>query len=307
MRTLFVVKLFQRFVGQQPSGFSVAVFFVPLVCLTLSSCAPKERIVWADDKDLILQSLDSVSQSQRLSQSNMNLLNQRMLKLERVLAQQESSVESLTATLKQQKMKQMQWQMVQEQEKNKKKQRDLAAKKKEKANKLVKNVVAPVVKPPSISLAKKLKRIEKDIQQVSAVATRDTVLRKKSKEKDLYTAAYLSLKSGRYDEAILSFQGLLHQFPKGELVDQAYYWLGESFLSKGELDHAVGSFSKLVQAYPKSAKYQPALLKLGMAYREKGRLGDAKAVLQRLIDEYPESRSSDHARTQLASINAPAQ
>ena len=140
MRTLFVVKLFQRFAGQQPSGFSVAVFFVPLFCLTLSSCAPKERIVWADDKDLILQSLDSVSQSQRLSQSNMDLLNQRMLKLERVLAQQESSVESLTATLKQQKMKQIQWQIVQEQEKNKKNQRDLAAKKKEQANKLVRNI-----------------------------------------------------------------------------------------------------------------------------------------------------------------------
>jgi len=306
MRILLVVKLFQRLVGQQPLGFPVAVFFVPFLLLSLSACAPKEKILWANDKDLVLQTLDNVSQSQRLSQSNMDLLNKRMLKLERILAKQEASVASLSATLKQQKRKQNKWRMVQE--KDKKNQRDLLAKKQAAVKKVVKvPVVVPVVKPESISLAKKLKKIEKDIQKVSDVATRDTILSKKSKEKDLYTAAYLSLKSGRYDEAILSFQDLLGQFSKGELVDQAYYWLGESFLSKGDSDHAVEAFSKLIKTYPKSAKYQPALLKLGIAYQAKGRLGDAKAVLNRLIDEYPESRSSDRARTQLSAMNAAAQ
>ncbi|MDQ6973317.1 MAG: tol-pal system protein YbgF [Mariprofundaceae bacterium] len=286
----------------------MVVFFIPFVCLFLSSCAPKEKISWADDKDLVLQSLDNVSQSQRLSQSNMNLLNQRMSKLERSVAEQASTVASLKATLKQQKMKQIQWQMMQEQEKNRNKQKqehDFLLKKQAVAiKKSVKKIPAPVTAPlPTVSLAKKLKKIEKDIQEVSAVATRDVAMSKKTKEKDLYTAAYLSLKSGRYDEAILSFQDLLHQFPKGELVDQAYYWLGESFLSKGDMDQAIESFSTLIQAYPKSAKYQPALLKLAMAYKEKSRLGDAKAVLQRLIDEYPDSRSADRARKQLTSIH----
>jgi len=305
MRTLLVVKLFQRLVGQQPLGFPVAVFFVPFLLLCLSACAPKEKILWTNDKDLVLQTLDNVSQSQRLSQSNMDLLNKRMLKLERVLAEQKASVASLSATLKQQRRKQNQWRIVQE--KDKKNQRDLLAKRQVTVKKVVKvPVVVPIVKPESISLAKKLKKIEKDIQKVSDVATRDTVMSKKIKEKDLYTAAYLSLKSGRYDEAILSFQDLLNQFPKGELVDQAYYWLGESFLSKGDLEHAIHAFLTLSQSYPNSAKYQPGLLKLGIAYQQKGRIGDAKAVFQRLIDEYPESRSSDRARTQLTSMNAVA-
>jgi len=311
MRTLLVAKLFHRLVGQQPSGFPVAVFFVPCLCLMmLSACAPKEKMSWASDKDLVLQSLDNVSQSQQLSQSNMDLLNQRMLKLERVMAKQEASVASLNATLKQQKMKQIQWQMIQEQQqqKDKKIQLDLVAKNKAISHKQTKQskIHTDIASPPVVSLAKKLKKIEKDIQKVSNVAARDTILSKKSKEKDLYTAAYLSLKSGRYDEAILSFQDLLGQFPKGELVDQAYYWLGESFLSKGDLEHAIDAFLTLSQSYPNSAKYQPGLLKLGITYQQKGRIGDAKAVFQRLIDEYPESRSSDRARTQLTSMNAVA-
>ncbi|MDQ6994925.1 MAG: tol-pal system protein YbgF [Mariprofundaceae bacterium] len=292
--------MLHRFLGQQPSGFPMVVFFVPFVCLSLSACAPKEKVSWSDDKDLILQSLDNISQSQKLSQSNISLLNQRMLKLERTVFKQESTVASLEATLKQQKMKQIQWQMVQEQKKNKNK-HDLASKKTSASIKKVPVVVSPSI--PTISLAKKLKKIEKDIQKVSEVATRDGVMSKKTKEKDLYTAAYLSLKSGRYDEAILSFTDLLQQFPKGELVDQAYYWLGESFLSKGNMDQAIKSFSTLIQTYPKSAKYQPSFIKLAMAYKEKGRIGDAKAVLQRVIDEYPDSRSADHARIQLASLN----
>jgi len=241
----------------------------------------------------------------------MELLSQRMLKLERAVAEQQSTVESLVATLKEQKRKQRQWRRIQEikQTKDKKEQSDRAAKSKEAMKQQAKLVVAtaPVAKPPTISLVKKLKKIEKDIQKVSDGAARDTALSKKSKEKDRYTAAYLSLKSGRYDEAILSFQDLLHQFPKGELVDQAYYWLGESFLSKGDLEHAVDAFLNLTQHYPKSAKYQPALLKLGMAYQEKGRVGDAKAVFQRLIDEYPDSRVSDRARSQLSSLNSTPQ
>ncbi|MDQ6990862.1 MAG: tol-pal system protein YbgF [Mariprofundaceae bacterium] len=290
--------MLSRFSGQQPSGFPMVVFFVPFVCLSLSACAPKEKISWSGDKDLILQSLDNVSQSQNLSQSNMTLLNQRMLKLERTVSKQESTVASLKATLKQEKMKQFQWQIVQEQENNKNK-HDVSLKKS--IATITKVPVASSV--PTISLAKKLKKIEKDIQEVSAVATRDGIISKKTKEKDLYTSAYLSLKSGRYDEAILSFKDLLEQFPKGELIDQAYYWLGESFLSKGNMDQAIKSFSTLIQTYPKSAKYQPSFIKLAMAYKEKGRMGDAKAVLQRLIDEYPDSRSADHARIQLASLN----
>lgn len=307
MRTLLVAKLFQRLLGQQPSGFPMAVFFVPCMCLMLSACAPKEKISWASDKDLVLQSLDNVSQSQHLFQDNLDLLNQRMLKLERSLAKQDAKLESLTATVKRQKMKQIQWQMIQEQqqEKDKKIQHDLLKKSQKPPKKSSKTTLAAtaVVTPPTISLEKKIKKIEKDIQQVSNVATRDIVLSKKSKEKDLYTSAYLSLKSGRYDEAILSFQDLLQQFPQGELVDQAYYWLGESFLSKGDFAHAAQAFSTLVQQYPKSAKYQPGLLKLGIAYQQSDRSGDAIAVFQRLIDEYPESRSSDRARKRLTSIH----
>ena len=292
MRTLLLVNFSFRQQWQQPPVFLVAVL---LLCLGVTGCAPKKDVGWSQDKKLILQSLNDMSQSEALAKSNMDLLNQRVSHLEDKLATQASTLTALQSTVRKQKMKQMQWAMKQEQQH----QIQVAAQKGATARVHTPVVSTLKLKPVAIVAHKKMKT---KVQQAPVVDSRDADLSKKSKEKDLYTAAYLSLKSGRYDEAIASFQDLLHQFPQGELVDQAYYWLGESFLSKGDFTHAIASFSSLVDGYPKSAKYQPALLRLAMAYKETHRASDAKALLQRLIQEYPDSRASEKARTRLAAM-----
>ena len=277
---------------KQPLVFPVAAF---LLCLSVSACAPKKDLTWSQDKGLILQSLDDINQSEKLTKSNMDLLNQRMTHLEQMLAKQEVALGSLKYAVRKQHIKQKKLALEQEQQHN-------TATQQQEIKPLPKVVAVQPPKPTIPVVVARSKKLEKSIQKVPVVDSRDANLSKKSKEKDLYTAAYLSLKSGRYDEAIASFQDLLQQFPKGELVDQAYYWLGESFLSKGDFAHAIESFSSLVGGYPKSGKYQPALLRLAMAYQETHHMTDAKAVLQRLIQEYPDSRASGKARTRLAAM-----
>jgi len=293
MRTSLLVNRSFKQDMKQPLVFPVAVF---LLCLSVSACAPKKDMAWSQDKGLILQSLDDINQSEKLTKSNMDLLNQRMTRLEHRLAKQELALEALKRSVRKQKMRQKKRALEQKQ------QRDMQVHQKE--NNLVPKVIAVTQPKPKLPMVVGARTLtpKKSIQHASVVDARDADLNKKSKEKDLYTAAYLSLKSGRYDEAIVSFKDLLHQFPKGELVDQAYYWLGESFLSKGDFVHAIESFSSLVGAYPKSGKYQPALLRLAMAYQETHHMADAKAVLQRLVQEYPDSRASEKARTRLAAM-----
>jgi len=147
-------------------------------------------------------------------------------------------------------------------------------------------------------LTTKIDKIDSDIQQVVIQSKTDY----KPAEKNDYTAAYLALKSGRYDEAIGLFQTFLNVYPSGEYADQAYYWLGESLLAKGEFLPAVEAFNTLTQTYAKSSKYQAGLLKLGIAYQQANRLGDAKAVLQRLINEDPDSKAAEHARSRLSAL-----
>ncbi len=124
------------------------------------------------------------------------------------------------------------------------------------------------------------------------------------KEKDHYTAAYLALKSGRYDEAIEKFRDLLKSFPKGQYSDQAYYWLGESYLALNNTGRAIGNLEWLVAHYPESTKHAITMLKLGIAYRSQKRFADAKAIWEQLIRKHADSLAAERARKLLTLLEA---
>ncbi len=121
-------------------------------------------------------------------------------------------------------------------------------------------------------------------------------------EKNAYTAAYLALKSGRYDEASNDFAHLIKQYPKGEYIDQALYWYGESLYAQHRLKQAAAVLERAVRKYPHSTKHEPALLRLASIYKDLHRTDDAVAVFKRLIREYPHTVTADHARRALQQI-----
>ncbi|MDQ6956618.1 MAG: tol-pal system protein YbgF [Mariprofundaceae bacterium] len=276
MRTLLVVKTLQVLNIKQPSVSPMAVFFVPmcLLLLGLSGCAVKEGVAWQEDKGFVLQSLEHVSERQGQLSQKYELSDKRLLELEKKVAKQQANIDALMASIKAQKNK---------------KHHVMATKKRDSSKKQ---------KNKKQTLTTKIDQIDSDIQQTVKQSKNDY----KPAEKNDYTAAYLALKSGRYDEAINAFQTFLNVYPSGEYADQAYYWLGESLLAKGEFLSAVEAFNTLTQTYPKSSKYQAGLLKLGIAYQQAERLGDARAVLQRLIDEDPDSKAAEHARSRLSAL-----
>lgn len=156
---------------------------------------------------------------------------------------------------------------------------------------------AGVRKPSSASrLVQKINQAEAAIQQATEPAD------KPEDEKNIYTAAYLALKSGRYDEASLQFAQLLEKFPKGEYSDQAWYWLGESLFAQRKSNKAIAAFDHVVRNYPDSVKHAAALQRLGQIYQENKRLGDAKAVFERLLREHGDSPLAAQARESLRSI-----
>ena len=276
MRTLLAVKPLQVSNVKQPSVSPMAVFFVPMCLLLvgLSGCAVKEGSAWQADKDFVFHSLEHTNDMQTQLHQNLELSDKRLLALEKTVAKQQADISAMMATIKAQKIE---------------KHARLKAKKK---------VTSKKEKVRKAILTKKIDKLNSDIQQVVIQSKTDY----KPAEKNDYTAAYLALKSGRYDEAIGLFQTFLNVYPSGEYADQAYYWLGESLLAKGDFLPAVEAFNTLTQTYAKSSKYQAGLLKLGIAYQQANRLGDAKAVLQRLINEDPDSKAAEHARSRLSAL-----
>jgi len=256
----------------------MAVFFVPMILLllALSGCAGKEEAIgWQNDKDFVYQSLEHMNEAQgKLAQSS-TLSDKRLFELEKKVAKQQTAMDAMMATIKAQKSK------------------------KHSKSKSKKSFVSKKSKARKAALTSKIDKIDSDIQQAVSQSKPEY----KPAEKNDYTAAYLALKSGRYDEAITSFQAFLNVYPSGEYTDQAYYWLGESLLAKGEAEPAIEAFNTLTQTYPKSSKYQAGLLKLAIAYQQDEHLGDAKAVLQRLIDEDPDSKAAERARSRLSALN----
>lgn len=276
MRTLLAVKTLSVLNIKQPSVSPMAVFFVPMCLLLvgLSGCAVKEGSAWQADKDFVFHSLEHTNDMQTQLHQNLELSDKRLLALEKTVAKQQADISAMMATIKAQKIE---------------KHARLKAKKK---------VTSKKEKVRKAILTKKIDKLNSDIQQVVIQSKTDY----KPAEKNDYTAAYLALKSGRYDEAIGLFQTFLNVYPSGEYADQAYYWLGESLLAKGDFLPAVEAFNTLTQTYAKSSKYQAGLLKLGIAYQQANRLGDAKAVLQRLINEDPDSKAAEHARSRLSAL-----
>jgi len=251
----------------KPSTLSVALSLV-----FLSGCMPeKQPDQWLQDKELVVQSLQDAHVANAKLKEDITALDSRILSLENIAEKQSATLAALEAELENEKVKS--------------------------------KTFAPKAR---ISNTKDLN------DRLDALSTKlnPTVVKTKDvkvpslAEKNAYTAAYLALKSGRYDEASSGFAAVVEAYPSGEYTDQAYYWLGESLVAQRRNKEAEAAYSMVVQKYPDSPKHVVALLKLASVYQSLGQMGDAKATLKRVIQDYPDSKSAERARMQLDNLSS---
>jgi tol-pal system protein YbgF len=122
-----------------------------------------------------------------------------------------------------------------------------------------------------------------------------------SPEYDLYQSALQIFNARKYDQAIVRFNDLLKQYPSGQYVDNAQYWIGESFYATSDFASAIASFQKVVN-FKNSQKGDDAQLKIGLSYLKMGEQGVAKAELKKLVDRYPSSEYVPRAQKYLSEI-----
>jgi tol-pal system protein YbgF len=98
-------------------------------------------------------------------------------------------------------------------------------------------------------------------------STRAATPAKAADPETMYQAAYSDIAAGRYALARESFQTLLKTYPDTEVADNAQYWIGESYYGTGDFANAIVEFQKVLDNYPKGDKVPAAMFKMGLSRR----------------------------------------
>ena len=124
------------------------------------------------------------------------------------------------------------------------------------------------------------------------------------REQQDYQAAFNLLKSGRYDDAAKAFRNFLVTYPGGDFVDNAHYWLGETYYVTRHFEAALQEFEGLIAHFPQSPKLTHAMLKVGYIHHELGRPEQAKQALIALTESHPDSTAAGLARKRLQRLQS---
>ncbi len=117
-----------------------------------------------------------------------------------------------------------------------------------------------------------------------------------------YQTAYNDYLIKKYDLAILEFSEFKNAFPESDLVDNALYWIGESYFALKQYEEARTTFESVVSGFASSDKYIAAMLKLGLSHAELGDNTNARRVFRDLINRFPFSEEAKNAEEQIKRI-----
>jgi tol-pal system protein YbgF len=117
-----------------------------------------------------------------------------------------------------------------------------------------------------------------------------------------YESGYDLFKTGKYKEAISSFNSFLRSYPESSFAASAHYWIGNSFYALREFKNAVAAQEALIKTYPDSPKVPDAMLNIASSQLELNKKDAARTTLESVIVRYPGSDAADKAKRRLISI-----
>lgn len=120
-------------------------------------------------------------------------------------------------------------------------------------------------------------------------------------ETKLYNSALDALDKDDMKGARDGFSKMLELYPNSSQADNAQFWIGESYYREKWYQKAILEYQKVIENYPKGNKVPGAYLKQGLAFFELGEAENAKLILNELLKKFPVSSEADIAKKKLAS------
>lgn len=118
----------------------------------------------------------------------------------------------------------------------------------------------------------------------------------------LYDDAHIDFKEKKYAEARRKFEKFTKDFPKHELLPNAYFWTGESDYADKKYEDAILSYESFLKKYPKHEKAKGAMLKQAFSFVEIGDKKTGKVLLEKVIEKYPNSREAELAEKKIGEM-----
>ena len=118
----------------------------------------------------------------------------------------------------------------------------------------------------------------------------------------LYRNAKQTYERKDFTAAREKFKAFLTVYPKGQLSDNAQFWIGESFYSEKDYEKAIIAYDDVLKKFPKGDKISSALLKQALCWLELGDKTFARSLLKRVIREHPRTQQAKIAKKKLKGI-----
>jgi tol-pal system protein YbgF len=118
-------------------------------------------------------------------------------------------------------------------------------------------------------------------------------------DEQLYAEARKAYDSGDLDKARQQFKRLIKEFPNSKIVDNAQFWIGESYFREKWYERAILEYQTVIEKYPKGNKVPAAMLKQGMALQKIGENPSARLIFEELVNKYPKASEAAIAKKKL--------
>lgn len=130
----------------------------------------------------------------------------------------------------------------------------------------------------------------------------ERVAEKKLSDQERYVAAKQAFDQGDFEAARSGFETIIKDFPKSEHADNSQFWIGEIFYREKWYEKAILEYQKVIENYPKGNKVPASLLKQGFAFISLGDKANARLILKELSQKYPQSNEGKIATQKLKEL-----
>ena len=122
-------------------------------------------------------------------------------------------------------------------------------------------------------------------------------------DQESYVAAKQAFDQGDFKTARSGFEVIIKDFPKSEHADNAQFWIGEIYYREKWYEKAILEYQKVIENYPKGNKVPASLLKQGFAFLSLGDKANARLILNELAKKYPKTNEGKIAAQKLKEIS----
>jgi tol-pal system protein YbgF len=144
---------------------------------------------------------------------------------------------------------------------------------------------------PSGEGESRISALENDLQTIKEYLDKGQVVKK-----SLYETGVEKFRAGQYEDAASDLKSYLGQNPDPSLVDNAHFWIGESYYALGKFEDAILRYDLVVKKFSSSEKIPDCLLKQGMSFLKMGDKETGGLILQHLIQGHPETDAAAKAK-----------